>query len=425
MPSPVSALVRQRLNLVGRFSSADVTTIADDEQPTASGLPTAATDAIWNSVRAWYATRLLPSVTICLRHRGQTILHRSIGHERGNAPTSPNDALRVSAQPGSLYNMFSASKAVTAMLIHHLDDRGLLHVDDRVADYIPAFAKHGKGRVTIRHVIAHRGGLPTVRDVPMNPSLLADDGAILQLLCDAKAESQPGRRLAYHAVTGGFLLGEIIRRVTGMPIRDYLDETVRRPLGFDSFQYGVPHAELPRVAEDAWTGPNPPLPIARMVKRGFGVTMPEAVDLANHPTFLTGVVPSGNIVTTADEACRFMEMLRREGELDGVRVFEPRTVRRAVGETSYMEVDDILKLPIRYGMGFMLGDKLLSLFSPGTPMAFGHLGFTRILIWADPERELSCAILSNGKPLIAQDLPLWLNVPRTIASRLPRVRHAG
>lgn len=399
-----------------------MTDIADDEVAARDvGLATADVDAIWSAVTAWYRTRLIPGITLCVRHRGQTILHRAIGHERGNTPTSRPDGLLVRARPQSMFNMFSASKAVTAMLVHHLDDRGLLHIDDRVADYIPEFGQNGKERVTIRHVIGHRGGIPTVRDVPMDPDLLGREGAILDLLCRARPESQPGRRLAYHAVTGGFLLGEIIRRVTGMPIRDYLDETVRRPLGFDSFQYGVDHADLPRVAEEAWTGPDPPGPIGRMVKRGFGVTMPEAIDLANHPTFLTGVVPSGNIVTTADEACRFMEMLLREGQLGGVRVFEPRTVRRAVGETSYMEVDDILKLPIRYGMGFMLGDRYLSLFSPGTREAFGHLGFTRILIWADPERDVSVAMLSNGKPLIAQDLPFWLNVPRVIASRIPRI----
>ncbi|MFT5993434.1 MAG: CubicO group peptidase (beta-lactamase class C family), partial [Bradymonadia bacterium] len=257
---------------------------------------------------------------------------------------------------------------------------------------------------------------------PMQPELLADEGAILQLLCDSKPQSRPGKRLAYHAITGGFILGEIIKRVTGAPIRELLTRVVRDPLGFTSFQYGVAPSDVARVAEDAWTGPDPPRALAGLVQKGFGVTMPEAVDLANHPSFLTGVVPSGNVVATADEACRFMEMLRNEGELDGVRVFAARTVRRAVGETSYLEFDDILKLPIRYGLGFMLGDRFLSFYGPNTQQAFGHLGFTRTLIWADPPRELSVALMSNGKPFIAPDLALWFNLTRTISGRVPRLR---
>lgn len=413
---------REQRNVVRRYDVDAVTRVSPRETPYATGLRPEAIDAIWRAISWLYRSRLHPSISVCLRHRGCVILERAIGHERGNAPTEHPDAARIRATPDTLYNMFSAAKAVTAMLVHHLDDQGKLHIDDRVADYIPEFGTHGKERVTLRHVIAHRGGVPTVQDVPMQPELLGEPGTILKLLCDARPESKPGRRLAYHAVTGGFLLQEVMERVTGKPIRELLTEVVREPLGFETFQYGVPPERVPQVAEETWTGPDPPGPIRRLFERGFGVSMAEACALANHPSFLTGVVPSGNIVATADEMCRFMELLRCEGELDGVRVFESRTVRRAVGETSYLEVDDILKLPIRYGAGFMLGDRWLSFFGPNTQNAFGHLGFTRSLLWADPEREISCAFLCNGKPLIGQDIPLWLNVPRTIAAKVPRRR---
>jgi len=115
-----------------------------------------------------------------------------------------------------------------------------------------------------------------------------------------------------------------------------------------------------------------------------------------------------NVVTTANEISRFFELLRRGGELDGVRVLEPRTIRRALTEQSYREVDFTLGFPARYGLGFILGAQLLSLYGPGTELAVGHLGFTNILVWADPERAVAGALLTSGKPVLYPQLPnLW------------------
>ena len=97
------------------------------------------------------------------------------------------------------------------------------------------------------------------------------------------------------------------------------------------------------------------------------------------------------MVATADELCRFYELLLRGGTLEGVRVFDSRTVRRATGEQSYLEFDFTLGFPLRYGVGFMLGGDYLSFYGPDTSHAFGHLGLTNVVAWADPEREVSCA----------------------------------
>jgi CubicO group peptidase (beta-lactamase class C family) len=106
--------------------------------------------------------------------------------------------------------------------------------------------------------------------------------------------------------------------------------------------------------------------------------------------------------------------------LDGVRIFDRLTVVRAVLEQSYHEMDRVIMLPIRYGVGFMLGSESLSFYGPNTPKAFGHIGFTNVVAWADPERDLSVAIMNNGKPLITPGVLLWLNIMRVIAQRVPR-----
>jgi CubicO group peptidase (beta-lactamase class C family) len=375
-------------------------------------------DAIWRSVVRFYATGLQPAIALCVRRRGAIVLDRAIGHLRGNVPHEAKDAPRVPVRHDTLFNFFSASKAVTAMVIHLLDQRGALHLDDAVVEYFPEFGKHGKEDITLRQLLTHRAGIPSVPEVPglhVDASLLTDPERLLSILCDARPLSAPGRRLAYHALTGGFVLGEVVRRVCGRDIRRVLREDILGPLGFSSFDYGVPPERIGDVAVNAFTGlPSFP-PQSWALERAIGLDARAATDVSNDPRFLTAIVPSGNIIGTANEASRFFELLLQEGELDGVRVFDRRTVRRAVREQSYLEIDSFLGMPVRYAMGFMLGAEHFTPYGPRTPRAFGHVGFTNIIAWADPERQLSVGLMTSGKPFITPGQISWLRVPRTIS----------
>ncbi len=144
--------------------------------------------------------------------------------------------------------------------------------------------------------------------------------------------------------------------------------------------------------------------------------------MSNDPRFVTGIIPAANLYSTAEESCRFFELLLREGECDGVRIFSQQAVRRALVEQTYYEFDTTLMLPVRYCMGFMLGGERFSPFGLGTPRAFGHLGFSNVLVWADPERDLSVAFLNCGKPFITLRLVRWLAVMQAISKHIPRVR---
>lgn len=253
-----------------------------------------------------------------------------------------------------------------------------------------------------------------------NPQLLSDWPNVIDLLCEAEPTSRAGRQLAYHALTGGFVLGEVIQRVTGKSLRGVLRDEITGPLGLDLFDYGIDEARLPDVATNYPTGPQPPWPLSRVPQNALGMSFDMATELSNSPDFLTSVVPSGNIVSNADQCCRFFEMMRCHGELDGVRVMSPRTVHRSTNETSYLEIDFSLMLPFRYGVGLMLGGKTISPFGPDTTRAYGHLGFINIHVWADPARELSCALLTTGKPFLSLHLPPLLNLFRTISNSVPK-----
>lgn len=407
---PVSLRYRAAMGLAAqripvRLPPEDVTTIATDREvaPRALGLDADATERIWSAVEDLYATGVHPAIALCIRRHGEVLLDRAIGHSHGNGPHDGAHAPRRLATPDTPFCIFSASKAVTAMVVHLLDDRGLLHVDDRVAEYIPEFARHGKQWVTLRHVLSHRAGLSSFGD-DRDVELLLRPDEVVSRLCDARLESVPGRRLAYHAITGGFLLGEVVRRVTGRGIREVLAEEILDPLGFQGMNYGWPADRLDEVAENAFTGPEPGWLVDQLARRAIGTRFANAPVLANSPAWLTSVVPAGNIVGTANEASRFFELLRLEGTLDGVRVFDPRTVRRAVVETSHLELDLTMLLPIRYSVGLMLGARPVGIFGPDTPRAFGHLGFTNVFCWADPQRHTSVALLTSGKPLVSSHL---------------------
>jgi CubicO group peptidase (beta-lactamase class C family) len=392
-----------------------------DENPGGSDVPAADVERVWDAAQAIYATGVHPAVSLCVRRHGVVVLNRAIGHARGNSPHDPPDAPKLSVSTETPFDIFSASKAITAMVIHKLDEMRVLHLEDRVCDFIPEFARHGKDRITLRHLLAHKAGIPNLPPESMDLDLLGHPEKVVDIMCDAELRSRPGRVLAYHAVSGGFVLAEVVRRATGDDIRTVLERELIGPLGYRWMRYGVRPEDLPLVARDAVTGPPVPWPISVILRNALGAEVERVIELANDPRYLTGIVPSANIVTTASDLCAFYQCLLDGGEQNGVRVLEPATIRHATGESAWWEVDFTLGLPIRYGLGFMLGNKRVGLFGTDNELAYGHVGFSNIFSWADPERALSVALCTSGKPVLslhAVRLVQWL---LAIGQAFPRV----
>jgi len=392
--------------------------------PREVGVKATAVEEIWHAVERLYQTAMHPAIQLCVRRHGAVLIDRAIGHASGNGPHDPPDAKKVRATPETPFTIFSAAKAVTAMVVHLLDQRNLIRLDDRVCEYIPEFGAHEKQWITIRHVLTHRAGIPNLPPRVMQLEQLKDPAAIVRILCKAEPTSRAGRQLAYHAISGGFILGELVRRVTGKDIRSFLHEEILRPLNFRWMNYGVGRRDVRKVAINYFTGPPPLPPLSILLERAFGVGFRQAVEQSNDPRFLTSVVPSANIVATANELSRFYQLLLNGGALDGVRIFDPRTIQRATAEQSYFEIDLTLGAPLRYAMGFILGAQWLSLYGPDTESAFGHLGFTNILSWADPERQVAAAIMTSGKPLLYPQLYYAYDIVRQIGSACTKVRRS-
>jgi CubicO group peptidase (beta-lactamase class C family) len=391
------------------------------EVETASvGLAPDAAEAIWSAVVDFYRTGFHPALGLCIRRRGKVILDRTIGHARGNAPTDPPDAELVQATPSTLFNFFSGSKSVTAMLVHLLAQRELLHVDEPVATFIPELGRHGKERITIRDLLTHRGGIPAAPTEVADLDMLKEPDRILEMIYELRPSYKPGTVPAYHAVTSGFIFAELIRRVSGHDIRGFLRQEISRPLDMQYFNFGLPEERLDDAAIDACTGPRLIWPLRDIFKRSLGVSVEELIELSNEPRFRTGVIPSANLFGTPNDICAFFELLVAGGAHDGTRIFDEATVRRAVAPQTPWQIDRMILLPMSYSMGFMLGTDPVGLYGFRCGKAFGHVGLSNILAWADPERDISVALMNSGKPFFAPETAYWPEIVRRISTRIPR-----
>jgi len=378
-------------------------------------------DEIWHNIVKLYKTGVHPGISVSIRRQGKVLMSRGIGHALGNGPDDGPDDEKVLMTPATPVCLYSTSKGITALLVHMLSEDGLIDVMDPVAFYAPKFAGKGKQNITIHQILAHRGGIP---GLPPNTPLdvLWDEDKTWELLCDAEPITTDGSKLAYHAITGGFVLERVVRKVTGADINAYIDKKIRQPMGMKYFTYGIEGQHLDKLAPTYATGPRPGLLLRAVLKRALGTPDITSLEsMCNDPRFQEAIIPAGNLVGTADEVSSFFQMMLNGGKWGRRRICAQSTVARAVQEFGNRSVDQTLMIPMRFSAGLMLGDEPFGIWGPNSSHAFGHLGLINKFAWADPERELSVSLLTTGLPLIAHHIPPLVNVIRSIGNRTPKV----
>ncbi len=399
-----------------------VTIIGEGEvNPEQVGLSVQEIAKIWDLVERLYKTGVYPALSFCLRKSGKILLNRSIGHSRGNPPVlwcdnNLKQEPAVLMTPNTPVCLFSASKAITAMLIHFLSEKKYLDIMDPISHYLPKFKGSGKRDLTIYHILSHRAGIPSFpSDLPIE--FLFDPDMVSNVIAQMTPKWIGGRGLGYHAITGGFVLGEIIELVMQASIKDLLRDVIQKPMNMSFFTFGLEKEHCDHFALNYVSGVKPVFPASHFIKRMLGAPLEDVVRLSNDPRFLKAVIPAGNIFATAEEVSRFFQMLLNEGHYGNKQHFLPTTVRRAIQETGKPEFDRMFLLPMRYSAGFILGANPIGFWGPNSRHAFGHLGFTNNLCWADRERDIACALLTTGNPLFGPHLPalaqLMMQIGRT------------
>ena len=278
---------------------------------------------------------------------GQTVVDMWGGHADA-ARTRPWAA-------DTVVNVWSSTKTVTALAALMLIDRGLIAADDRVADYWPEFAANGKDGVQIRHLLTHSSGV-SGWDQPVVPEDILDWDRSTAALAAQAPWWEPGTASGYHALTYGHLIGEVVRRVTGSPLKDFVRDEIAGPLGAD-FQIGAAPEDTDRIAEiipstepfdlppmDQW-------PEAML--KTFTGPAPEP-GLANTAAWRAADIGAVNGHTTARALAKILSVISLGGTVDGVTLLRPETVEK-IFEVQLEGPDLVLAgHPLRWGLGFGL-----------------------------------------------------------------------
>ncbi len=386
--------------------------------PQSVGLAKNTANDIWRAARNLYCTGYYPAIMLCVRRRGKVIINRAIGYADGFFPNQQaSDLVPVTVNtPACIY---SSSKAMTAMVIHRLADEGRINLLDPVSHYVPEFAANGKERLTIYQVLSHRGGVPGI-PVSEPAQTVANHQRMLELICAAKPIDEHGRNQAYHALTGGTIMQEVLERVTGAPLTTYWKQHFKKPMKFRFLDYGATPDDFALMARDYFCGAKLPKPLLRYLKEFLGVDAEEDQRVVNQYDFYARPIAAGNMIATAEELGRFFQMLLDDGRYAGKQIINPLTVHHATMENSPHRMDSVLKIPLRFSAGMMMGGERMGIFGRKTGRAFGHLGLVNIVGWADPERDLSVGLISTGKPLLAPNLAYFAMLMDAISGGIPR-----
>jgi len=294
----------------------------------------------------------------------------------------------------TIVNTFSTTKGVGAICISVLEDRGLIDYAAPVAHYWPEFAAAGKGHITVAMALSHQGGLSGLR-TPLTIDDLFDWDRITGLIAAAAPLWEPGSVAGYHAITWGFLAGELVRRVTGgMTLRAFLQEEVAGPLDAQ-FHVGTPEALFPSVAEMIAPRGEPVQSLAEMteiLELTLGNPLIEA-EVANRRDFQVAELAALNGTGNARAIARLYAPFALGGNYSGRAVLSADAIRRAVAP-QFVGIDMNLGTDIRWGAAGFFGNNPRQWYGPNAA-AFGHSGWGGSMGYADPEARVSVGYVLN------------------------------
>lgn len=331
---------------------------------------------------------------LAVRLRGRTVvdLWTGMADRRGNRPWTP-ETLAIS---------FSTTKGVASTILHRLADRGELDYDEAVASYWPEFGAGGKGRVSVRDLLSHRAGLHSVRAVAERAEDLLDHVAMEEKLA-ARAVRAPTTRSAYHAITYGWLVAGLARRITGRGLADLARTEITEPLAIQGLHIGVPDHARELVAEPVGAalrqlGATADLTAPLWTRSRGGRTRIEALHVpgfhrlfeGDEPPVWRTEMPAVNGVVSARALADMYAPLANGGSGRRSTFLAPETVK-ALGRVQVRSADAVLGIRMRWRLGYHQAFGT----GRGAPLAFGHYGYGGSGGWADPAVGLSVGFVTN------------------------------
>jgi CubicO group peptidase (beta-lactamase class C family) len=304
-------------------------------------------------------------------------------------------------KPDTLVNVWSATKGWLALAMHMLADQGLLDFESPAARYWPEFAQNGKDGVLVRHLLTHTAGLPAP-SLKVPDEALYDWEAMVHSLEKSELFWEPGTKTGYHAASFGWLNGEILRRITGVTVGEFLRAQIAEPLRADTI-IGLSPEQMQRTAETL-----PPAGVDALLfrasvaaggraRRLAFTNPPRPAAAANTSRWRAAEIPSSNGHASARGLARLYTPLALEGQAWDVRLLSPAIAARA-GREHVFARDVVTGTRVRRSLGFML--PVAGLGDPRPLTAFGHPGMGGSLGFADPAHRLAMGYVTNRMVLM-------------------------
>lgn len=305
--------------------------------------------------------------------------------------------LSVNCDPDALFMLWSTGKPLTTMAVHLLAERGLVDLDEPIHRAWPGYERHGKQAVTTRHVLRHRSGVPLSTGSVLSDALaMSNWERSVRAAENAKPVWKVDQVNAYHILSYGFILGELVRRVDGRPIAQFIREEILDPAGLHDTYLGLTPDIRPRR-----------IPLAAPSRGEPRASLGERLKLAHFERHATAaeVVPAANVHSTAHDVARFYQLLLNTGVTDGRQIFAAKTIaealRPSLPDSEATQPDRIIGHAVRWAQGFQLGwgglavDTAHPFGRTASRAVFGHNGGNYCAAWADPEHGLAFAHLTN------------------------------
>jgi len=338
-------------------------------------------------------------MAVAVYHQGELVV---------DAWTGTRDAVGTPWESDTMAMSFSTTKGVVATVVHRLVDRGLLAYDAPVATYWPEFAEGGKGHVTLRHLLTHQAALHDVRGLADSTEALLDWDSMVGLLAASTPAWEVGTRSGYHALTYGWLVGEVIRRVTGLTVNEAVQREIVEPLGLDGMYIGAPAEVRGRIAQ-LLVDPKAAGRLSKSMKAMSRVThfaplyralvIDDILDVSATEHIHDAEIPAANGVFTARSLARMYAALATPEAFDGPPLLSAATLAEATREQTTGDGLTGAKVgrdaSVMMNMHWRLGYHLAGTTSGVLPKAFGHFGFGGSGAWGDPESGLAVAMVLN------------------------------
>ena len=349
-------------------------------------------------------------MAVAVYHHGELVVDAWTGAQDGVGTPWDRDTMSMS---------FSTTKGVVATIVHRLVDQGLLDYDVPVSIYWPEFTGGGKDTITLRHLLTHQAALHDVRALAESTETLLDWDAMTKLLADAHPAWEVGTRSGYHALTYGWLVGEVIRRVTGLTVNEAMQREIVAPLGLDGQMYiGAPPEVRSRIAT-LLVDPKASVRLLKLLSSLSrfhryaplykALVVDDILDVGQTDHIHDSEIPAANGVFTARSLARMYAALATPDAFDSPPLLSPATLREAtrvqpllgssrtgagVGVTadrSKVGRDAAVMINMHWRLGYHLAGTTAGVL----PKAFGHFGFGGSGAWGDPESGLAVAMILN------------------------------